>query len=105
MPNPPRPYDIDDPADLARLFREARGYLRVSLDHGTDWEGRRFAMAAFEVLIGRMEGKPAAPKPCEKCHGDRTVRMPTDHGEWDDIPCSLCNPHDMFGRPLETKDA
>lgn len=49
-PHAPRPYDIDDPAELKRLIRELRGYMHVSLKHGTDWSGRRFALDALNKL-------------------------------------------------------
>ncbi len=50
----PRPYNLDDPGELKRLFREARGYLRTCHHkHGTDWEGRKFAMDALDALAQR----------------------------------------------------
>jgi uncharacterized protein Smg (DUF494 family) len=46
-----RPYDMKDPAELQRLYRECRGYLKLCHHkHGTDWEGRQFAMDALEKL-------------------------------------------------------
>lgn len=48
---PPRPYDLDDPAELQRLYREVRGYLHTCHHkHGTDWEGRKHAMDALDQL-------------------------------------------------------
>ncbi len=50
--NKPRAYDVNNPADLHRLFRECRGYLHTCHQkHGTDWEGRKFAMDALDALI------------------------------------------------------
>ena len=48
----PRPYDLDDPKEFLRLLREVRGYLHTCRNqhHGTDWDGRRFAIAALEQL-------------------------------------------------------
>lgn len=51
--NPPRAYELNDPAELARLYRETIGYLRTCelMGHGTDLEGRRFAQQAFKELL------------------------------------------------------
>lgn len=47
----PRPFDLDDSVDLRRLYRETSGYLKVChLKHGTDWEGRKFAIDALDAL-------------------------------------------------------
>lgn len=43
----PKPYDLTDPRELRRLFIELEGYMRVSLRHGTDTEGREFAYEAL----------------------------------------------------------
>jgi hypothetical protein len=52
--NSPRQYDLTDPAELQRLFREVRGYLHTChKKHGTDWEGRRFAIEALDALTER----------------------------------------------------
>jgi hypothetical protein len=52
--NRPRVYDLADPAELQRLYRECQGYLRTCHHkHGTDWEGRKFAVDALESLIVR----------------------------------------------------
>lgn len=49
--NSPRPYNLFDPNELRRLMRECEGYLRVChKNHGTDWEGRNFAMQALRRL-------------------------------------------------------
>lgn len=50
--NPPRAYDLTNIVDVQRLIRETRGYLHTCRreHHGTDWEGRRFAVEAFETL-------------------------------------------------------
>jgi len=36
----PRPYNLADPAEVDRLHHELQGYMRVSLQDGTDTEGR-----------------------------------------------------------------
>jgi len=47
--NEPRPYDLaNDNAEFDRLMREAAGYLRVSLEDGTDRAGRRYALEGLE---------------------------------------------------------
>ena len=52
--NSPRQYVLTDPAELQRLFREVRGYLHAChKKHGTDWEGRRFAIEALDALAER----------------------------------------------------
>lgn len=50
--NKPRAYDINDPAEIARLYRECSGYLKTCRrhHHGTDYEGRRFAIEALDRL-------------------------------------------------------
>jgi len=50
--NKPRSYDLSDPAEMKRLYRETLGYLRTChKQHGTDWDGRRFAMEALDRLV------------------------------------------------------
>lgn len=62
MDNPPRAYDLDDPAELLRLYRECHGYLRTChRKHGTDWEGRDFAIKALDKLAQWPEQKKAQP--------------------------------------------
>ena len=47
-----RSYDLTDDKEILRLYREVRGYLHTChYKHGTDWEGRRFAMDALDQLI------------------------------------------------------
>lgn len=49
--NKPREYLLDDPTEFLRLMRECRGYLHTCHHkHGTDWEGRKFAIEALEKL-------------------------------------------------------
>lgn len=49
--NRPRPYDLTNADELVRLYRECRGYLHTCHHkHGTDWEGRQFAMDALDAL-------------------------------------------------------
>ncbi len=53
----PRPYDLADPKEMARLHHELEGYMRVSLKDGTDTEGRAFAYAALcELNRSRSQG-------------------------------------------------
>lgn len=54
----PRAYDLDDMNEVKRLFRECEGYLRTCKrnHHGTDFEGRQFAMEALAELWERCEG-------------------------------------------------
>ena len=58
----PRAYDIDNPNDVARLFRECAGYLRTCKrhHHGTDFEGRIFAIDALSQLWDRHALQEAA---------------------------------------------
>ncbi len=60
----PRAYDIDNSNDMARLFRECEGYLRTCKrhHHGTDFEGREFAMKALAELWDRNALREAALK-------------------------------------------
>lgn len=51
----PRPYDLKSHAEFRRLLRELAGYMRVSLEDGTDYTGRLFALAALKELIAREE--------------------------------------------------
>jgi hypothetical protein len=49
--NAPRAYDLSDPAEILRLYRECRDYLRLCHHkHGTDWEGRKLAIEALNKL-------------------------------------------------------
>jgi hypothetical protein len=51
--NPPRKYDLTDPAEVQRLMREVRGYLQTCYrqNHGTDKEGRGFALEAMNEIV------------------------------------------------------
>ncbi len=55
----PQPYDISSPKDVARLLHETIGYMRVSLKHGTDTEGRRFALQGLEAYLAAWLGGTA----------------------------------------------
>jgi len=46
----PRPYNLSDPAEVRRLVCETKGYMRISLNHGTDQEGRKYALLALKEL-------------------------------------------------------
>lgn len=53
--NRPRAYNLDDLTEHKRLFRECSGYLKTCHNkHGTDWEGRKFAIDALDALIKRI---------------------------------------------------
>lgn len=47
----PQPFDVSKPKDVSRLLHETIGYMRVSLKHGTDTEGRRFALQGLEAYL------------------------------------------------------
>lgn len=50
----PRPFDLHDNGEIYRLLSECHGYLRTCHSkHGTDWEGRKYAMDALEALQSR----------------------------------------------------
>jgi len=63
----PRAYDIDNSNDMARLFRECAGYLQTCKrdHHGTDLEGRQFAMVALTELWERHARREAILKTAE----------------------------------------
>jgi len=48
----PTPYDLREPSELTRLLRELEGYLRTCKHehHGTDAEGREFALLAVRQI-------------------------------------------------------
>lgn len=50
--NPPRPFNLSDLWERARLFREVAGYLHTCRreHHGTDRDGRSYACEAMETL-------------------------------------------------------
>lgn len=60
--NRPREYLMDDPEEVKRLYRECAGYLRTChKKHGTDWEGRKFAIEALEKAVGITKKPPTWP--------------------------------------------
>ena len=61
----PRSYNLDDPKEIRRLHRELAGYMRVSLAHGTDTEGRAHAYAALCELVRREETAARAERDAE----------------------------------------
>ena len=50
----PKRFDLDQISEVYRLLSECRGYLHTChRKHGTDWEGRQFAMDALDELLAR----------------------------------------------------
>jgi hypothetical protein len=50
----PDPYNLDDTGEVYRLLSECWGYLRTCHhQHGTDWQGRQYAMDALDQLQRR----------------------------------------------------
>jgi hypothetical protein len=51
----PRAFDLDKPSEIRRLLLECEGFLRTCKrhHHGTDFEGRDFAMKALATLAER----------------------------------------------------
>lgn len=49
----PRKFDLTSQADCLRLIRETIGYLETCRreHHGTDWEGRVFAIEALKEFF------------------------------------------------------
>ena len=49
----PRAYDLTKQYHIDRLMREVYGYLKTCLreHHGTDFEGRQFALEALEDIV------------------------------------------------------
>lgn len=59
--NPPREYDLSDPQEIRRLLQECHGYLvTCHHKHGTDWEGRQFAIDALNQYL---DGRPTPVPP------------------------------------------
>ena len=58
----PRAFDLSKPSEIRRLLRECEGYLRTCKrhHHGTDFDGRGFAMAALMELAERY---PSGDRP------------------------------------------
>lgn len=54
----PKPYDLSDPKEVRRLLVELEGYMRVSMLHGTDTEGRKFAYEALRRLNNDPDCRP-----------------------------------------------
>lgn len=55
----PRPYDLTDPEEVARLYREVCGYLHTCRleHHGTDTKGREYAIQAMDTMRLNAEAK------------------------------------------------
>ncbi len=47
----PKAFDLRDIREVYRLLSECRGYLHTChRQHGTDWQGRQYAMDALDQL-------------------------------------------------------
>ena len=60
--NPPRPFNLKEPTELVRWFREMEGYMNCSngmdfINAGTDFKGRKFALEAFHEMRKEAEEK------------------------------------------------
>lgn len=56
----PQAYDLNQPAEFYRLMREVHGYLHTChYKHGTDWDGRKYAMDALDALVSGRATPPA----------------------------------------------
>ena len=53
--NPPRPYELEASGEIVRLHRELQGHLYACCKehHGTDRDGREFALEALRILNKR----------------------------------------------------
>ncbi len=51
LANPPRPFDLNKASERRRLLTELIGYVKVSLNHGADTEGRQYALCALKQLL------------------------------------------------------
>ena len=48
-------FDFSKEGEFYRFVDELRGYMAVSLNHGTDTEGRKYALdALFELALGHL---------------------------------------------------
>lgn len=67
----PRPYDLTQAAELIRLLRECRGYLHTCRrdHHGTDFQGRQFAMEAIDKICNGEVTVTATPAAVGGDHG------------------------------------
>jgi hypothetical protein len=50
----PRPYKLEQSQEVWRLLRELSGYIKIcrKKHHGTDFEGRQFALDALNEITG-----------------------------------------------------
>ena len=51
----PKPYDLTKPGESKRLVEELISYMKVSVNDGTDHEGRRYALEALPGLRPLLE--------------------------------------------------
>jgi len=72
----PKPFNMHNPADVDRWFREMGGYLRASgfANQGTDRDGRKYALEGFASLREVLVHDRAA-RECPFCGGT------ADHAE------------------------
>ena len=55
----PRPFDLSVPSEVERLISETYGYMLVSLRHGTDREGREYALVGLREYLNKLKGERA----------------------------------------------
>ena len=51
MVNKPTKFDISKPSEIARLHKELYNYMKISVNDGTDLEGRIYALDALRELV------------------------------------------------------
>ena len=77
MSEKPRPYDLNDPKERRRLFREAWGYLHTCRreHHGTDLAGREYAIEALRELSKGTPSMTPHPKALEVAKRQAQLRI------------------------------
>lgn len=67
----PKPFNLNEPADMARWFREMDGYLDACdfANQGTDLQGRKFALEGFRRLREILVYDRASRRACPHCDG------------------------------------
>jgi hypothetical protein len=69
----PRQFDLKKPEEVRRLLIECEGYLQVCKrnHHGTDFEGRQFAIEALRALADQQlhpDGQLRFPQATDTAH-------------------------------------